>query len=83
MVDSAWDNLEVSKGTTGDQSSREHTIPGWNEGVKPFQTEARFWYNLWLSAGKPLHSSVPGVEHDLFIFMKSSRNNYHYAIRTI
>ena len=81
MVDSAWDNLEVSKGTTGDQSSREHTIPGWNEGVKPFQTEARFWYNLWLSAGKPLHSSVPGVEHDLFIFMKSSRNNYHYAIR--
>ena len=28
MVDSAWDNLEATKGTTGDQVSREHTIPG-------------------------------------------------------
>ena len=46
MVDSAWDNLEATKGTTGDQASREHTIPGWNEHVKPFQNEARFWYSL-------------------------------------
>ena len=40
VVDSAWDNLEATKGTTGDQASREHTIPGWNEKVKPFQNEA-------------------------------------------
>ena len=42
MVDSAWDNLESTKGNTGDQASREFTIPGWNESVKPFQNEARF-----------------------------------------
>ena len=81
VVDSAWDNLEATKGTTGDQASREHTIPGWNEKVKPFQNEARFWYNLWESAGKPIHSSIPGVEHDLFTFMKASKNQYHYAVR--
>ena len=81
MVDSAWDNLEATKGTTGDQASREYTIPGWNEKVKPFQNEARFWYNLWDSAGKPVHSSVPGIEHDIFTYMKTSRNQYHYAVR--
>ena len=62
MVDSAWSNLESTQGTTGDQSSRRYTIPGWNEKVKPFQGEARFWLSLWLSAGKPIHSAVPGVD---------------------
>ena len=81
MTECAWENLECTKGTTGDQSSRQHTIPGWNNLVKPFQGEAKFWYNLWLSAGKPLVSAVPGVQHDLFTAMKTSRNQYHYAVR--
>ena len=81
VVDSAWENLETTKGTTGDQKSRAHTIPGWNDLVKPYHGEARFWYSLWLSAGKPIHSSVPGVEHDLYTYMKTSRNQYHYAVR--
>ena len=53
MTESAWENLEFSKGTTGDQTSRKHTIPGWNDRVKPYQSEARFWKSLWISAGKP------------------------------
>ena len=81
LIDSAWDNLEHSKGTSGDQASRGHIIPGWNDLVKPYQGEARFWFNLWISAGKPIHSATPGVEHDLFKNMKYSRNNYHYAVR--
>ena len=36
MVDCAWENLEHTKGTTGDQKSREFTIPGWNDMVKPY-----------------------------------------------
>ena len=81
MVDSAWTCLEATQGTTGDQGSRKFTIPGWNSQVKPFQGEARFWYSLWVSAGKPIHSSTPGIEHDLFKFMKYSRNQYHFAVR--
>ena len=81
ITDSAWENLEATKGTTGDQASRSHTIPGWNDRVKPFQNEARFWYSLWSSAGKPRHSSVPGVEDNLFTNMKYSRNQYHFAVR--
>ena len=59
VTDAAWENLEATKGTTGDQSSRAHTIPGWNDLVKPYQGEARLWYSLWLSAGKPIYSSIP------------------------
>ena len=81
MTDSAWSNLECTQRSTGDQSFRKHTIPGWNTQVKPFHGEARFWFSLWVSAGKPLHSSVPGQDHDLFKLMKLSRNNYHYAVR--
>ena len=49
--------------------------------IKPYQNEARFRYSLWLSAGKPIQSPVPGVEHDLFTLKKSSKNQYHFAIR--
>ena len=81
VVDSAWSNLETTKGTTGDQQSRKFTIPGWNQLVKPYQGEAKFWFSVLLSAGKPLYSGVPGVEHSLYKLMKLSRNNYHYAVR--
>ena len=81
LTDAAWENLEATKGTTGDQASRAHTIPGWNDHVKPFHNEARFWHSLWSSAGKPIHSATPGVEHDLFKLMKNSRNQFHFAVR--
>ena len=28
-------------------------VPGWIEEVAPFQQNAKFWYSLWLSSGKP------------------------------
>ena len=83
MVESAWVNLEQTKGTTGDQTSRAHTIPGWNDNVKPFQDEAKFWFSVWCAAGKPIHSNTPGVEHELFNIMKTSKNQYHYAVRRL
>ena len=81
VIESAWSNLATTSGTTGDQSSRKFTIPGWNQNVKPFQIEAAFWRNLWISANKPMYSNTPGVEHDLYINMKKSRNNFHFAVR--
>ena len=46
-----------------------------------FLVEAKFWHSLWLSAGKPIHSSVPGVEHDLYKLKNHSKNQYHFAVR--
>ena len=81
LLGAVTDSTMTTKGTTGDQVSRAHTISGWHDLVKPYQGEARFWFSHWLSAGKRIHSSLPGVEHDLYPYMKSSRNQYHYAAR--
>ena len=74
VIESAWETLEQTKGTTGDQKSRKCTIPGWNKNVKPFQEEARFWFCEWSSAGKPIESLIPGVNHDLYTIMRHTRN---------
>ena len=49
---------------------------GWVEFVKPFQDEARFYYAIWQSYGKPLNCPVHNA-------MKHSRNSYHYAVRRL
>ena len=28
-------------------------ISGWNEYIKPYANESKFWHQLWLSAGRP------------------------------
>ena len=47
---------------------------GWKTYVEPYQEKARFWYSIWLSAGKPLNT----VLHNI---MKKNRNQFHYQIR--
>ena len=81
MIESAWDNLKYTKATTGDQKSRKYILPGWNRFVKPYQEEAKFWFNLWSSAGKQCESSTPEVDHGLYSAMRYSRNQYIYAVR--
>ena len=53
---------------------REGLLVGWNDMVKPYQTEAKFWHSVWLSYGKPQNNQV----HEA---MKFSRNQYHFAVR--
>ena len=43
----AWESLEITKGTTGDQCSRAFTIQGWNDMVKPCQGEAQSLDICW------------------------------------
>ena len=81
LTDCVWTNLKSTSGTTGSQSSRKHTIRGWNEHCKAFQSEAQFWRECWKSSGSPIYSKIPGVQHDLYIYMKRSHNNFHYAVR--
>ena len=39
-------------------ASIKRNIPGWNEEIKPFKDEARFWHSVWLSAGKPINTEL-------------------------
>ena len=56
--------------------ANKHVKPGWSEFVKPYRDDARFWYSIWLSLGKPLNCEIHNV-------MKHTRNVYHYAVRRI
>ena len=65
-------NIPFSGGT----SVIRHSVPGWSIYVKPYKDDASFWYNVWLSAGKPENCVLHNV-------MKRTRNKYHYALRKI
>ena len=71
---SAKDQLPMTK--PPGQKSCSHLTPGWNEFVKPFKEEAKFWWSVWISAGKP-------NDNDLFIKMKSSKAQFKYAVRRL
>ena len=54
------------------KTSTRKIIPGWVELVRPHQEEANFWYQIWLSSGKPDHG-------DIFWNMRTSRSNFKRA----
>ena len=56
------------------KASRRKCLPGWREHVLPFKLEARFWYQEWRSAGKPMW----GLLYDN---MRFYRNKFKYAKR--
>ena len=51
-------------------------IPGWNEHVKPYSIESKFWFSVWASLGKPSEGYV-------FENMKHSKMQYKYALRRL
>ena len=59
---------------TNEKFKHKKIRPGWKEMVYPFKKESSFWYQLWLSAGKPR-------DGQLFQNMKLSKNQYKYARR--
>ena len=51
-------------------------VPGWNEQVRPFRDDARFWHAIWVSCGKPLNTQV-------YFIMKRTKNIFHYVVRKV
>ena len=39
--------------TGGGNSARSKVTPGWSQYVGPFKKDSKFWYSIWLSAGRP------------------------------
>ena len=71
--DAAFQCIPVIKQKKKTTTFRKST-PGWKEFVEPMQDNAKFWYMVWLSAGKPENTELHRI-------MKSTRNKYHYQIR--
>ena len=69
-VDNCIKNIARKKANT----RKSKVVPGWNDEVKPFREKAMFWNAIWISAGKPINTTLHHI-------MKRSRNLYHYQIR--
>ena len=55
---------------------RNNTVPGWNDQVRPFREDAKFWSAIWISLGRPLNCEI-------FNVMKHTKNLFHYAVRRV
>ena len=69
-------SIEAHPKTGGMGRDDSGAIPGWNETVEPRRQDALHWHAIWLSAGRPNKGALHSV-------MASTRNKYHYAIRTV
>ena len=68
--ESADETLPVTGGKRGEKIK----IPRWKEDISPLKEAAFFWKAIWISAGKPINTSLHSV-------MKNARNKYHLQIR--
>ena len=62
--------------TNNHRQNRKRTMPGWNEYVRPYQEESKFWYGLWRAAGAPNNG-------ELYDTMKRFKMQYKYAVRRL
>ena len=51
-------------------------VPGWREFVELVKSKSLFWYDIWLTCGKPQTEAVADS-------MRRFRAAYHYAIRKV
>ena len=51
-------------------------VAGWNEHVKPYAEESKFWDSVWTSLRKP-------NQGDIFERMKDSKRQYKYPVRRL
>jgi len=49
---------------------------GWNEFVKPFQDESKFWHGVWQAAGQPNQGEI----HEMY---RTAKMQYKYAVRRL
>ena len=69
--------MECLPSSGGTQAGGKNTpIPGWKEHVGPYLEESKFWYQVWLSAGKPAVGTI-------FENMKQSKKQFKFAVRRL
>ena len=37
---------------------KNNVVPGWNDQVRPFREDAKFWNAIWVLCGRPLNCQV-------------------------
>ena len=73
---SAEESLPSTGGGNSKGCHKKGGVAGWNEYVKPYHQESKFWHNLWDSAGRPING-------DLFNMMRQAKYQFKYAYRRV
>ena len=73
---SAEESLPSTGGGNSNGCQKKGGVAGWNEYVKPYHQESKFWHNLWDSAGRP-------ITGDLFKMMRQAKYQFKYAYRRV
>ena len=79
VIEASIETLPKTGGGRQDDSGKPvscNSIPGWTETVEPRRQDALHWHAIWQSAGRPNKGALHSV-------MTSTRNKYHYAIRSV
>ena len=74
LIELSANSMLIKESSVNKQRTNKKSTPGWNEDIKKYKTEASFWLNVWVSAGRPVDSVLHSI-------MKRTRNLYHFMIR--
>ena len=70
MIECAW--LALPRRRLG----HSHHRAGWSEMVTEHQERARFWHQVWVSAGRPARGQLADLR-------RATRRKYHGAVRKV
>ena len=75
-IEASYTSLPVVASTKVEGKQRRLVLPGWKEKCEPLRKDAKFWYSVWMSAGKP----STGELHKLMV---TTRVKFRSAVRKI
>ena len=73
-IQAAHSSIPLTPAPQGKGRSGRDRLPGWKENVEPLKTDSKFWYAVWLSAGRPTTGALHAV-------MVNSKVKYRRAVR--
>jgi hypothetical protein len=78
IIEASHATLPMSGGgkSRGDGTQQvQKSIPEWSEIVEPRRQDGLFWHGIWVSADRPNKGQLRNL-------MASTRNKFHYAVRS-
>ena len=52
-IEAGYVSIPMAQPQPQNQVKRGQCLPGWKETCEPLSKDAKFWYSVWLSAGRP------------------------------
>ena len=52
-IEAGYKNIPQVQSKSGEGAKRSRQLPGWKENCEPLAKDSKFWYSVWVSAGRP------------------------------